>query len=142
MTLADDTRTGLLSRCALFSGLDADGLAALARRATEVDFPADHLIARQGDIGSGLFVIVSGRVKVVRSGQLLATLGAGDFFGELSVLDRMPRTASVTAEVPTSCLALASWDLEATVAESPSVALAIMRGLALRLRELTEADRH
>jgi CRP-like cAMP-binding protein len=142
MTMANEARTGLLSRCALFSGMAADGLAALARRATEVDFPAGHVIARQGDIGSGLFVIVSGRVRVVRSGQLLATLGAGDFFGELSVLDRMPRTASVISEEPTSCLALASWDLEATVAESPTVALTIMRGLALRLRGLTEADRH
>lgn len=142
MTLANDERARLLSGCSLFMGLPPEGLAVLARRATEVEFAAGHVIARQGEIGTGLFIIVSGAVKVVRSGERLAGLAAGDFFGELSVLDRMPRTASVTTEEPTRCLALASWDFDAAVAESPSIALAILRGLALRLRERTEADRH
>ena len=142
MTLANDERERLLSGCSLFMGLPPEGLTVLANRATEVEFPEGHVIARQGEIGTGLFIIVSGAVKVVRSGEQLARLGAGDFFGELSVLDRMPRTASVTAEEPTRCLALASWDFDAAVAESPSIALAILRGLALRLRERTEADRH
>ena len=142
MALADNERERLLSGCSLFMGLPPEGLAVLARRATEVEFPAGHVIARQGEIGTGLFIIISGAVKVVRSGDLLAQLKAGDFFGELSVLDRMPRTASVTSEEPTRCLALASWDFDAAVAESPSIALAILRGLALRLRERTEADRH
>lgn len=142
MTLADDARADLLSRCTLFAGVAPEGLESLARRATEVDFPANHVIARQGDIGTGLFLIVSGRVRVVRDGRVLAQLGAGDFFGELSVLDRMPRTASIVVEEQARCLALASWDFEEAVAEGPAVALAIMRGLALRLRGLTEADRH
>lgn len=142
MTLAPDERAQLLSGCRLFMGLPAEGLAVLARRATEVEFPAGHVIARQGEIGTGLFIIISGAVRVVRSGEQLARLAAGDFFGELSVLDRMPRTASVTADEPTRCLALASWDFDAAVAESPSIALAILRGLAIRLRERTEADRH
>jgi CRP-like cAMP-binding protein len=135
-------RERLLAGCPLFLGLPPDGVATLAKRATEVDFPAGHVIARQGEIGTGLFIIVSGSVKVVRSGEDLAHLKAGDFFGELSVLDRMPRTASVTTQEPTRCLALASWDFDAAVTESPAIALAILRGLALRLRERTEADRH
>jgi len=142
MTLATDERERLLSGCSLFMGLPPEGLAVLAKRATEVEFPEGHVIARQGEIGTGLFIIISGGVKVVRSGEQLARLGAGDFFGELSVLDRMPRTASVTAEQTTRCLALASWDFDAAVTESPSIALAILRGLAVRLRERTEADRH
>lgn len=142
MSLSNDERERLLSGCSLFMGLPREGLAVLGRRATEVEFPAGHTIARQGEIGTGLFIIVSGAVKVIRSGEQLARLGAGDFFGELSVLDRMPRTASVITEEETSCLALASWDFDAAVAESPSIALAILRGLALRLRERTEADRH
>ncbi len=142
MSLTSDERDRLLSGCSLFMGLPPEGLAVLGRRATEVEFPAGHVIARQGEIGTGLFIIVSGAVKVVRSGEQLARLGGGDFFGELSVLDRMPRTASVITEEPTRCLALASWDFDAAVAESPSIALAILRGLALRLRERTEADRH
>ncbi len=142
MTLADASRIELLGRCALFVGVDDAGLRVLGSRASEVDFPANHVIARQGDIGSGLFVVAEGHVRVVRDGRELARLGPGDFFGELSVLDRMPRTASVIADGPTRCLALAAWDFEAAVHESPGVAMAILRGLAARLRELTESDRH
>ena len=142
MTLTQDRRTELLSSCPLFKGIDPEGLAVLAELATAVDFPAGHVIARQGEIGTGFFVIVAGGVRVVRDGTVVAQLGLGEFFGELSVLDRMPRNATVAAEGPTSCLALASWDFEAVVAEQPSVALAILRELAGRLRETTDAHRH
>ena len=64
------------------------------------------------------------------------------FFGELSVLDRMPRNAMVAAEEPTSCLALASWDFDAVLLEQPALTLAILRGVAARLREVTESARH
>ena len=63
----------------------------IAAVAVEVDFPADHVIARQGDIGTGFFVIVAAAARVVRDGETVATLGPGDFFGELSVLDGRPR---------------------------------------------------
>jgi CRP-like cAMP-binding protein len=142
MTLTQDRRAELLAACPLFKGIDADGLALLAERATAVDFPAGHVIARQGEIGTGFFVIVSGLVRVVRDGNVVARLGAGEFFGELSVLDRMPRNATVAAEEPTSCLALASWDFEKVLLEEPALTLAILRGVARRLREVTESARH
>lgn len=142
MTLSSDRRAELLSAARLFDGVDAAGMARLAAVVVEVDFARDHVIARQGDIGSGLFVITSGGVRVVRDGQQIAELGPGAFFGELSVLDGQPRTAQVIATVPTTCLALSTWDFEAVVREEPSVALAILRGLAGRLRALTESERH
>ena len=142
MTLTQDRRAELLAACPLFKGIDADGLTLLAERATAVDFPAGHVIARQGEIGTGFFVIVSGLVRVVRDGNVVARLGAGEFFGELSVLDRMPRNATVAAEEPTSCLALASWDFEKVLLEEPALTLAILRGVARRLREVTESARH
>jgi CRP/FNR family cyclic AMP-dependent transcriptional regulator len=141
MTLTHDRRAELLSGCPLFHGIDGHGLAMLAEKATTVDFPAGHVIARQGEIGTGFFVIVEGRVRVVRDGATVAELGAGDFFGELSVLDRMPRNASVTAEAATTCLALASWDFDAVLLEQPALTLAILRGVAARLREVTESAR-
>ena len=142
MTLTQDRRAELLAGCPLFRGIDADGLAKLAALATSVDFPAGHVIARQGEIGTGFFVIVSGAVRVVRDGTVVARLGPGEFFGELSVLDRMPRNATVDAEEPTSCLALASWDFENVLLEEPALTLAILRGVAMRLREVTESARH
>jgi CRP-like cAMP-binding protein len=142
MTLTQDRRAELLAGCPLFKGIDADGLAKLAALATSVDFPAGHVIARQGEIGTGFFVIVSGGVRVVRDGTVVAHLGPGEFFGELSVLDRMPRNATVSAEAPTSCLALASWDFENVLLAEPALTLAILRGVAMRLREVTESTRH
>ncbi len=142
MTLTHDRRTALLAGCPLFKGIDAEGLAKLAELATPVDFPTGHVIARQGEIGTGFFVIVSGYVRVVRDGAVVARLGPGEFFGELSVLDRMPRNATVAAEEQTSCLALAAWDFERILLEEPALTLAILRGVAQRLREVTESARH
>ena len=142
MTPSLEHTTQLLSQTSLFAGIDADGLARIAGRMTELDVPADRVIARQGEIGTGFFVIVSGNVRVVRDGETLAELGPGDFFGELSVLDGKPRNAQVVTTEPTTCLALASWEFEAVVREQPSVALAILRELAGRLRDLTEMHRH
>jgi CRP/FNR family transcriptional regulator, cyclic AMP receptor protein len=141
MTMSRD-RTDLLGSCALFRGLDAGQLAALASTATEVDFGAGHVIARQGEIGTGFFIVVQGEVRVVRDGQTIATLGPGEFFGELSVLDRQPRVAQVVATEPTRCLAIASWDFEQLLLEQPALALSIMRELAGRLRSVTEQQHH
>jgi CRP/FNR family transcriptional regulator, cyclic AMP receptor protein len=142
MTLTQDRRAELLAGCPLFKGIPAGGLAKLAEAATPVDFPAGHVIARQGEIGTGFFVIVSGLVRVVREGAVVARLGPGEFFGELSVLDQMPRNATVSAEQATSCLALASWDFDKILLEEPALTLAILRGVARRLREISESARH
>jgi CRP/FNR family cyclic AMP-dependent transcriptional regulator len=142
MTLTLDRRSELLAACPLFRGIDAQGLEGLATVATAVDFPAGHVIARQGEIGTGFFVVVDGTVRVIRDGMVLAHLGPGEFFGELSVLDRMPRNASVAAETATTCLALASWDFEKVLLDQPALTLTILRGVASRLREVTESTRH
>ena len=142
MTVTPGRKSELLAAARLFDGVDAEGMDRIAGVAVEVDFPADHVIARQGEVGTGFFVIVDGTARVIRDGEPIAKLGAGDFFGELSVLDGRPRIAQVVAEGPVRCLALASWDFEAILLEEPRVALAILRGLAGRLRDLTEADRH
>ncbi|HEX2468949.1 MAG TPA: cyclic nucleotide-binding domain-containing protein [Candidatus Limnocylindrales bacterium] len=142
MTLTHDHRAELLARAPLLAGVDPEGIAMIAKRVVEVEFPKDAVIARQGDVGTGFFLVASGSVRVVRNGETIARIGPGDFFGELSVLDGRPRVAQVIADEPTVCLALASWDFEAVVKEQPTVALGVMRGLAGRLRELTEAHRH
>lgn len=142
MTLTQDHRTELLARAPLLAGVDESGIAMISARVVEVRFAKDHVIARQGEVGTGFFLVANGAVRVVRDGRTIARIGPGDFFGELSVLDGRPRVAQVIADEPTICLALASWDFEAVVMEQPAVALAILRGLAGRLRGLTEADRH
>jgi CRP-like cAMP-binding protein len=142
MTLSRDETMRLLGGTPLFAGVGPDGLASIADRMTELDVPSGRVIARQGEIGTGFFVVASGAVRVIRDGQAVADLGPGEFFGELSILDGRPRVAQVASLGPTVCLALASWDFEAVVREQPSVALAVMRELAGRLRDLTEAAGH
>ena len=97
-TIAHDDRAELLASAPLLAGVDDDGIKAIARRVVEVEFPKDHVIARQGEVGTGFFLVAKGRVRVVRDGVTIAHIGPGDFFGELSVLDGHPRVAQVIAD--------------------------------------------
>ena len=142
MTLTHDRRAELLGACRLFAGLDADDLAAIASRAVEIDFGPRDVIARQGEIGTGFFVIADGRVRVIRDGETVAQLGPGEFFGELSVIDGAPRNAQVVATEPTQCLGIASWDFEAILLEQPRVSLAVLRAVVARLRSAAHDERH
>jgi CRP-like cAMP-binding protein len=142
MTLTRDRRSDLLAAAPLFAGVPPDEIERLATRTVEVEYPAGRVIVRQGEVGTGFFVIAEGAADVIRDGAVIAKLGVGDFFGELSVLDGRPRTAQVVASEPTVCLGLATWEFEAAVREEPSVALAVLRGLASRLRDLTEGTHH
>jgi CRP/FNR family transcriptional regulator, cyclic AMP receptor protein len=142
MPLSRERKIELLGAMPLFDGLDAEDLGGVADRTVEVDYGQGGVIVREGEIGTGFFVIVSGQVRVVRDGETVSTLGPGEFFGELSVLDHRPRNAQVAATAPTTCLALASWDLEGVITEQPRVALSMLRVLATRLRDLTDAHRH
>lgn len=140
--LSQDERVALLREVALFNGVDDAGLAAVAASATEVAFEVGRTIVRQGEVGTGFFLVTAGQARVIRDGRVLADLGPGQFFGELSLLDQQPRIAQVVAQEPTVCLALASWDFEAILASQPGVALAILRGVARRLRAVSEEHSH
>jgi CRP/FNR family cyclic AMP-dependent transcriptional regulator len=142
MSLTTERKVPLLRDVALFDGIDPDGLAMIAERAVEVDFPDGRSIVRQGEIGTGFFLVTSGAARVVRDGTTIAECGPGDFFGELSLLDGGPRIASVVATAPTTCLALASWEFEALLESQPRLAIAILKGVARRLRNVSEEHRH
>ncbi len=117
-------------------------MARLAEVAGEQDFPTGTFIVRQGQVGTGLYIILSGQARVVRGSEDLALLGPGDFFGELAVIDQQPRMASVQAETDTSCLALASWDLLALLERDPALSLNLIKALAERLRTAGERHHH
>jgi CRP/FNR family cyclic AMP-dependent transcriptional regulator len=142
MALSRDEKAELLRKVELFGGIDDESLAAIADRALEVSFPAGRWIVRQGEIGTGFFLLVAGRARVVRDDEVLAEIGPGDFFGELSLLDQQPRVAHVITEEDTDCLALASWDFDALLEAHPRIAVALLRGLARRARASTERSRH
>jgi CRP/FNR family transcriptional regulator len=141
MSLTVDARRELLARVELFRGCTPESLRMLAEVTGEIDYPADHFIVSQGQIGNGLYIVVSGQARVVRGSETIAELGPGDFFGELAVIDQLPRMASVVAETPTTCLALASWDLLRILEREPRLALNLLHEVSLRLRAAA-GDRH
>ena len=128
----------------LFSSLSSRFLTGIAKSCTERDFAADETLVRQGNPGVGLFIIVSGKVKVVKTNEQgerldIATHGGGEVIGEMSVLDGANRTADVIAVEQTKCLVLSSWDFKSFMESHPEVALEILPVVVQRFRETNEA---
>ncbi len=142
MSLSTQAKADHLSQVQLFRGVDRQALERIAERAGEISFESGSHIVSQGQIGNGLYVILSGSARVVRSDRELERLEAGDFFGELAVIDQQPRAAHVLADGPVTCLALASWDLLPLLAEEPAIALNLLQGLASRVRASSQHHHH
>lgn len=125
----------LLSEVPLFSACSKRDLGRIASLVDEIDVTEGKVLTRQGDAGWECFVIAEGKAKATMRGRGSATLGPGSFFGEMSLLDQGPRSATVTAETDMHLLVLSSRDFSALLDEVPAVARRIMRGLAERLRK-------
>jgi protein phosphatase len=98
--------------------------------------PAGKVLMRQGDIGTDMMVLVRGSVAVDRDGSRINTLGPGDFFGEIALVDGGPRTATVSAEEPSTLLVITHRDFHSMMDEFPEVAGQVMNALANRVRTL------
>ncbi len=100
---------------------------------------------RQGDTGVGLFVLTNGQVRVTqdRQGTLydLGVLEHGQVFGELSLLDDSPRTATITAIEPSNVIIVPIWDFRAALRDNPSMALSLLASLSQRIRRIEQSQR-
>lgn len=142
MSLSTQEKRAWLEKVPLFRGCAADVVDGLADATGEFLFAQGQPIVQQGQVGNGLYIVVSGSARIVQGTDELARLGPGDFFGELSVIDQRPRAASAYAEGPTICLALASWDLVSVLERDSKLAMNLLRELAGRLRSTDEQLRH
>jgi CRP/FNR family cyclic AMP-dependent transcriptional regulator len=131
---ADKQLVEQLKTVPLFSGCSARELGSLGAFLREVNFPAGREILKKGQTGTGLHVIVEGEVKVLVGDGTERRLGPGAFFGEISLLDRGPRTATVVAETPVRTLSLSSWNFRGVLKEHPSMAVKMLEELARRIR--------
>jgi CRP-like cAMP-binding protein len=120
------TPTQLLGNVWLFERCSRSELAVIARSATTVDVPAGKVLAREGDTGREFFVIKSGSVEASRAGRRIGTLGPGNFFGEMALLERQPRAATIAAMEPCSLLVLTGREFTSIVDTMPSVDRKIM----------------
>ena len=132
--MARDEKLDLLHRIPLFSGIGRHGLERLGMLSDEIDVPAGKVLIRQGEIGSDMMVIVSGTVAIDRDGERVNTLGAGDFFGEIALVDDGPRTATVTTQEPCRLLVITHRDFHAMMEEFPDVQSQVLNALARRVR--------
>ena len=142
MPLTTTDISAALARVPLFDGISDESMNLLVAVTGEVDFDAGQYIVLQGQVGTGLYFIVDGAARVLRGTEEIASLGPGDFFGELAVIDQMPRSASVQASERTRCLAVASWDLLDLIETDPKFSLNLIKGLVTRLREQGFQHRH
>jgi CRP/FNR family transcriptional regulator len=135
---------GVLASVPLFAALDAESAAILESMLTTRSVARGHVVFREGDEGDRLFIVIDGKVKISRAAadgreNLLAVLGAAEMFGELSLFDPGPRTASVSAVTDSTLASLDHDDLRPLLVERPGVAVELLAALAQRLRRTNEA---
>ena len=132
-----------LTQIFLFAGLPGDVLEVLAGRMRRRRYPADAPIVYRGDRSEALYVILSGRVKVhqaTASGDdvIIDIKGAGDYFGEMALIEREPRSADVTTIEPSELAQMDGEDLRKVMEEQPAIAWALLRNLSQKVREQNE----
>jgi CRP/FNR family cyclic AMP-dependent transcriptional regulator len=119
----------------LFADLDRKELQGVASSMKERTFNAGQTIAAEGQTGIGFFIIAEGSAKVTQGDQERATLGPGDYFGEIALIDDGMRTASVTADSDLKVYGLTSWEFRPIVESNASIAWKLLKTMAARLRE-------
>jgi CRP-like cAMP-binding protein len=125
-----------LSRVPLFTGLNKRQLSKLASGFKERSFGPGRTVVREGQMdGVGFFVIAEGIASVSVSGSTVATIGAGEYFGELAMITEQPRGATVTAETQLRCLMMAFWDFRKFAKQNPDVSWKLLQHLAGMLIE-------
>jgi CRP/FNR family cyclic AMP-dependent transcriptional regulator len=134
----------VLRRTPLFATLDQDSSASLRASMSEIELARGEVLFHEGDPGDSLYVVLRGKVKLGRTSgdgreNLVAVLGPGEMFGELSLFDPGPRSAGATALVDSTLLGLSQDELTPWLATRPDVARALLRAIARRLRRTNDS---
>jgi CRP/FNR family cyclic AMP-dependent transcriptional regulator len=119
----------------MFSTCSKKDLKTIAANAERLHVPAGRILAEQGQTGREAFIIVEGKARVLRNGRKVAILRPGQFFGELSLLDRAPRNATVIADTDMELLVLGQREFAKIVDAAPAFARALLTGIARRINE-------
>ena len=129
----------LLRRVPLFQGLDDKHLQSLSRTFTDRTFAAGQTITSEGGGGVGFFVIEDGEAVVSVGGEERRTLGPGDYFGEVALIDEGSRSATIEARTDVRTYGLTPWQFRPLVEENASIAWPLLVSMARRLREVESA---
>lgn len=133
MRLGKDAKVELLKKVPLFSKLNKRELQQVAQIADELDLPAGKEMATEGDRGREFFVLLDGEADVTKQGGRINTMKKGDFFGEIALVTKMPRTASVTATTDVDVLVITERDFDALLKQTPEIGRRVAEALAERV---------
>ena len=138
MLFSHDTKAQALGRCPFFQGLSRSELIELAKLTEDLEVAEGKVLTREGQSGSEFFVIVDGEVSVKKDDQEIRTLGSGDFFGEIALLEDTPRTATVTAKTPLRFFVLTRQAFRSMLAHQPELEQKVLSALEERVRATSE----
>lgn len=133
--MAKDNKLDQLGRMWLFSACSKKELTTIGRASDEVQVPAGKVLTEEGKAGHEFYLILEGEATVRRNGRKVATLGPGRYFGELSLLDRGPRSATVVADSDMMLLVLGQREFSGVLDEVPGMAHKLLAAMAERLRD-------
>jgi CRP/FNR family transcriptional regulator, cyclic AMP receptor protein len=131
-----DDKVELLRSVPLFASQGQRGIDEISRLVRVVDVPAGRQITTEGEPGREFFVIATGSVRIERGGRQLRTLQAGDFLGEIALIDGGPRTATATTETDAQLLVIAQSDFGVLLERFPEIQATVLRALTERIRRL------
>jgi CRP-like cAMP-binding protein len=134
-----DQKLEMLARCPFLAGLSKKDLQQVGRLADEIDVPAGKVLAKEGSRGEEFFVIIEGAVRISRDGVTLRDLAPGEFFGELALLGKVPRTATATASTPTRLFVIGHREFTSLLSSQPSVRDVILTAVASRIASIAQS---
>ena len=133
MLFSHDTKVEALKRAPLFADLARNELEQLAKIAEDMEVDSGRVLCRQGEPAQEFFVIIEGEAEATKDGSPLRTMGEGDFFGEIALIEDIPRTATVTATTPLRFFVLTRQAFWSMVDRLPDVERKVLRALARRV---------
>jgi CRP-like cAMP-binding protein len=135
MKLGKNSKVDLIHHVPLFAACSKKELAEIVSIADEIDLAKGKILMRQGGEGREFFVLIEGTVDVIQNDKKLKSLGPGDFFGEIALVAKTPRTATVKATSPLRALVINDRAFRALLEHSPKIQLSVLQALAERVAQ-------
>jgi CRP/FNR family transcriptional regulator, cyclic AMP receptor protein len=135
--LGHNSKIDLIKGVPLFSAASKQELAEIASIADEIDLPDGKLLIKEGDAGREFFVLIDGTAEVQRGGKKVAAIGPGDFFGEISLISKTPRNATITTTSPVRALVITDRAFRHLLDHSPQIQIGVLSALAERVAPTT-----
>ena len=137
MRLGSNSKVDLIKGVPLFASASKQELAEIASLADEIDVPEGKVLIKEGDTGREFFVLVEGTAEVARGGKKVATIGPGDFFGEIALIAKTPRNATITTTSPVRALVITDRAFRQLLDHAPQIQISVLTALAERLAPTT-----